>query len=200
MLTEWICGACVALALSGLGSPETQFEPKSEEIVAQEVCDGLWGVGSVRRDALESAGYDFEVIQAMVNEMMPIVHESEKDARSSADQYSQRIESVGWVPDPDGSVLTARGGVNWYFDQYETYYNLPMDGVVAIARAHGIGGEYWVREDGAKMLGDYIMLATNNDVYPIGTLVPCSLGMGISLDTGTFAASNPYQIDIAVDW
>lgn len=185
----WITAACVALALDALYAPETAFEPKDEEIVAQEVCDGLWGVGSVRRDALESAGYDYEVIQAMVNEMMP-----------NADQHTQHVESVGWVPDPDGSVITPRGGVNWYFDQYETYYNLPMDGVVAIARAHGIGGEYWVREDGAKMLGDYIMLATNNDVYPIGTLVPTSLGMGISLDTGTFAASNPYQVDIAVSW
>jgi hypothetical protein len=75
-----------------------------------------------------------------------------------------------------------------------------MQGVVAIAREHGIGGEYWVRSDGAKMLGDYIMLATNNDVYPIGTLVPTSMGMGISLDTGTFAERNPYQIDIATAW
>lgn len=193
----WITAACVALALDALYAPETAFEPKSEEIVAQEVCDGLWGVGSNRRDALESAGYDFEVIQAMVNELMPIVHDSEKDAESSGNSYRQVAE---WVPDPDGSVLTARGGINYYFDQYETWYNLSMDGVIAIARAHGIGGEYWVRDDGAKMLGDYIMLATNNDVYPIGTLVPTSLGMGISLDTGTFATRNPYQIDVAVSW
>lgn len=193
----WITAACVALALDALYAPETAFEPKSEEIVAQEVCDGLWGVGSNRRDALESAGYDFEVIQAMVNELMPIVHDPEKDEESSGNSYRQVAE---WIPDPDGSVLTARGGINYYFDQYESWYNLPMDGVIAIARAHGIGGEYWVRDDGAKMLGDYIMLATNNEVYPIGTLVPTSLGMGISLDTGTFATRNPYQIDVAVSW
>lgn len=187
----WITAACVALALSALGSPETHVEPKSEEIVAQEVCNGLWGVGSNRRDALESAGYDFEVIQAMVNELMP--------KESNAMQYVQRVES-GWVPDPDGSVLTARGGINYYFDQKESWYDLPMDGVIAIARAHGIGGEYWVRDDGAKMLGNYIMLATDNSVYPIGTLVPTSLGMGISLDTGTFALTNHYQVDIACQW
>jgi hypothetical protein len=205
MLTEFICASCVALALSALGSPETHVEPKSEEIVAQEVCDGLWGVGSNRRDALTKAGYDAEAIQAMVNEMIvdsePVVSQvSLSDSQVNLSDFRVTLDSSEWVPDPDGSVLTARGGINYYFDQYETYYNLPMDGVIAIASAHGIGGEYWVRSDGAKMLGEYIMLATNNDVYPIGTLVPTSLGMGISLDTGTFAARNPYQIDIAVDW
>lgn len=186
-----ILGAIVALALSGLYAPETPPEPKPVEIIAQEVADGLWGNGEARAEKLKAAGYSLREVQDIVNAIMPV----EKA------QHTERTESRGgWVPDPDGSVITPRGGVNWYFDQYETYYNLPMQGVVAIARAHGIGGEYWVRSDGAKMLGDYIMLATNNDVYPIGTLVPCSLGMGISLDTGTFAASNPYQIDIAVDW
>lgn len=198
----------VALTLGPLYGPETHVEPKSEEIVAKEVCDGLWGIGAARRASLEEAGYDPDSIQAMVNELMPIEitsvgenkYEGGYDAAEEDSTGYIRSGNDGWIPDPDGSVITPRGGVNWYFDQYETWYNLPMDGVIRIARDHGIGGDYWVRSDGAKMLGDYIMLATNNDVYPIGTLVPTSLGMGISLDTGTFAARNPYQIDIAVSW
>lgn len=172
---------------------------KEDEEIALEVANGLWGNGEERREALEKAGYDYDAIQELVNEIIPpdVYEQSSDEEYHDADYY---IQSQGWVPDPDGSVITPRGGVNWYFGQYETYYNLPMDGVIKIARAHGIGGEYWVRDDGAKMLGDYIMLATNNDVYPIGTLVPCSLGMGISLDTGTFAKTNPYQVDIAVSW
>ena len=193
MLSGWIIGACFALSLGALGEPETPPTLKDVQTVAEEVQDGFWGTGSDRREALEAAGYDWREVQELVNAMMP-------EEPANTDQSGQRVASVGWVPDPDGSVLTARGGVNWYFDQYETYYNLPMSGVVAIARAHGIGGEYWEREDGAKMLGEYIMLATNNDVYPIGTLVPCSLGMGISLDTGSFASRNPYQVDVAVNW
>lgn len=200
----FVVATCVALALGPLYGPETAFTPKSEEIVACEVCDGLWGTGAARRASLENAGYDYDAIQALVNEMMPAqitsVEENKYDAAEEEKNGYIRSADAGWVPDPDGSVITPRGGVNWYFDQYETYYNLPMDGVVRIARNHGISGEYWVRSDGAKMLGDYIMLATNNDVYPIGTLVPTSLGMGISLDTGTFASRNPYQVDIAVDW
>ena len=190
----------IALALGPLYEPETHVEPKSVEVVAQEVCDGLWGIGAARRASLENAGYDYEEVQALVNEMMPAENDYVADADDYVDAEPYHGQASGWVPDPDGSVLTARGGVNYYFDQKETWYDLNMSGVIKIARAHGIGGEYWVREDGCKMLGDYIMLATDNNVYPVGTLVPTSLGMGISLDTGTFALTNHYQVDVATSW
>ena len=108
--------------------------------------------------------------------------------------------AAAWAADPDGSVLTKSGGVNYYFDQKETYYNLNMDAVVATAHAQGIEGEYWIRDDGCKMLGDYIMIAANRDVHPQGSIVATSLGLGIVVDTGGFAASNPTQVDIAVNW
>lgn len=107
------------------------------------------------------------------------------------------------APQPQGAgggCLTATGGVYWYGDQKETWYNLPMEGVIAQAQNNGIYGEYWVREDGVKMYGDYIMLACNRDVHPMGSLVETSLGLGISLDTGAFADINPTQVDIAVGW
>ena len=105
------------------------------------------------------------------------------------------------TPQPQSAgVLTPAGGVNWFGDQKETYYNLPMEKVIEQAQNNGIYGEYWVREDGVKMYGDYIMLACNRDVHPMGSLVETSLGTGISLDTGAFADINPTQVDIAVGW
>lgn len=100
----------------------------------------------------------------------------------------------------DDGVLTAHKGVNYGPSGKETYYNLPMQGVVNIAQSQGIQGEYWVREDGCKMYGDYIICAANLDVHPRGSLVESSLGTCIVLDTGGFAAGNPTQIDIATDW
>lgn len=82
----------------------------------------------------------------------------------------------------------------------ETYYNLPMTGVVNIMRSMGNKDLYWVRADGCKMLGRYIMVAADLRVHPRGSLVETSLGTGIVCDTGEFALSNPYQIDIAVAW
>lgn len=99
-----------------------------------------------------------------------------------------------------GEHLTMQSGVYYFGEQKETYYNLPMGQVVANAQAAGIAGEYWVREDGCKMLGDYIMIAANQSVHPYGSIVETSLGAGIVVDTGGFAANNPLQVDIAVDW
>ncbi|MBD5096771.1 MAG: hypothetical protein HDT40_07190 [Lachnospiraceae bacterium] len=102
---------------------------------------------------------------------------------------------------PDSGILTASGGVNYNANgNKETYYNLDMGGVVSNAYSMGVTGEYWVRDDGVKMLGDYVMVAACYDVYPKGSLVDTSLGTGIVVDTGGFAESNPYQLDIAVSW
>lgn len=108
----------------------------------------------------------------------------------------ETMQDTGWggpnINSIDGTVDGPSGK--------ETYYNLPMEGVVKIMTDLGFPGEYWVREDGVKMLGDFVMIATNLDVRPRGSLVPTSMGMGLVCDTGTFAETNPYQIDIAVDW
>lgn len=139
------------------------------------------------------------------------VDEYERESRSNSIVESengiteQQEPTVETYTEPQAYVeptggLTPTGGVYWYGEQKETWYNLPMEGVIAQAQNNGIYGEYWVREDGVKMYGDYIMLACNRSVHPMGSLVETSLGTGISLDTGAFADINPYQVDIAVNW
>lgn len=102
-----------------------------------------------------------------------------------------------------GGVLTPSSGVNYFGNQKETYYNLDMSGVISIMRNMGYSEEdypYWVRDDGVKMLGGYIIIAANLDIHPRGSIVETSLGTAIVCDTGGFATSNPYQVDIAVSW
>ena len=85
----------------------------------------------------------------------------------------------------------------------ETYYNLDMSGVVSIMRSCGyseVKFPYWVRDDGVKMLGDYVMVAASFDIRPRGTILDTSLGSAIVCDTGGFASYNQTQLDIAVDW
>lgn len=103
-------------------------------------------------------------------------------------------------PVPTGPHLTAAGGVFTFEGHTETYYNLDMSVVVRVAQERGIAGEYHVRSDGAKMIGDYIMVAACYDVHPYGSLVNTSLGMGIVVDTGGFTAWNANNIDIATSW
>ena len=82
----------------------------------------------------------------------------------------------------------------------ETYYNLNMSGVVNIMHSAGFNGTYWVRSDGVKMFGNYVMVAANYGVHPKGSIVKSSLGLAIVVDTGGFASSNPQQLDLATAW
>lgn len=109
--------------------------------------------------------------------------------------YSNSVPNDGGGSSYSGSSggkLTAQGGVNYYNNQKETYYNLDMSGVISNAQSQGIDGNYWIRDDGVKMYGDYVIVAAQ---APKNTIIETSLGTGIVLDycpAGT--------IDIATDW
>lgn len=101
----------------------------------------------------------------------------------------------------DGPVLNRINGTVKGPSGKETYYNLNMSKVVSIMRRLGYEDyEYWVREDGVKMFGPYVMCAANLKIRPKGSIVETSLGTAIVCDTGSFAKTNPYQLDIAVSW
>ena len=104
---------------------------------------------------------------------------------------------------PQEQHITKQSGVFNGPSGKETYYNLNMSGVVSIMRGMGYSEEeypYWVREDGVKMLGDYVMCAAAFSIRPRGSVVETSLGTALVCDTGGFAYYNETQIDIAVSW
>lgn len=122
---------------------------------------------------------------------------------NSLENNAIKNEPIDYNGSYDGPVLTRSAGRITGPSGEETYYNLKMDGVVRIMRDMGFSEQeypYHVREDGVKMLGDYIMVAANLDLRPRGSLIDTSLGKGIVCDTGGFAAANPTQLDIAVEW
>lgn len=127
---------------------------------------------------------------------LDVENESDVDEADTSSASSSSSTATEWT----GPVLTKSAGTVQGPSGKETYYNLDMSGVISIMRSMGNTDEYWVREDGVKMLGDYIMCAANLDVHPRGSLVESSLGTCIVCDTGSFAASNPNQLDIAVTW
>ena len=105
--------------------------------------------------------------------------------------FTQRVE---------GRVLTKKGGINTFEGHQESWYNLKMTKVIQRAQANGVTGVYWENSDGLKMYGSYIIVAANYDIYPYGSLVNTSRGIGIVLDTGEFIKKNPAMIDLAVAW
>lgn len=106
------------------------------------------------------------------------------------------LPPVTWT----GPVLTKSKGVNYGPIGKETYYNLNMSGVVRVMRNMGfdeVNYPYWVREDGCKMLGDYIIVAANLNHFPRGTILECSLGFAIVCDTGHLGWNH---LDLATQW
>ena len=100
----------------------------------------------------------------------------------------------------DGPVLNSYDGRIDGPSGQETYYNLNMKQVVKNMHDMGFEGGYWVRDDGVKMFGDYVMVAADLEVHPRGSLVKTSLGTGIVCDTGDFIKDDPTQLDIATSW
>ena len=96
----------------------------------------------------------------------------------------------------DSNYLTASAGSIQYRGQdgrivRETWCDLPSDNLVKIMNDLGYDLDYWVREDGVKMFGDYVMVATDipgldgsyqDAEYRRGDIVQTSLGPGIVVD------------------
>ena len=117
-------------------------------------------------------------------------------------QYVPEVQNASPKTSSNG-CLTAAKGVHYGPSGKETYYNLNMGGCVSAMRGLGYSeSEYpvWTDSRNVKYFGDYIMVAADLNTRPKGTLVETSLGTGIVVDTGGFAASNPTQIDIACNW
>ncbi|MCR5186319.1 MAG: hypothetical protein K6D97_04300 [Clostridia bacterium] len=142
-----------------------------------------------------------ETSSANTNEIAENIIETDSESNIIVDEDTQTDEQESYVW--DGPVLNSYVGVVYGPSGKETYYNLPMGGVIDIMRSIGFDEEsypYWVRDDGCKMLGDYIMVAADLSIRPRGSLIECSLGTAIVCDTGTFIYDDPNQLDIAVTW
>lgn len=156
------------------------FSAQEQEALRQEKANEEEEARKAAEEAEEQARLEWEREQAL----------------AAAEAMEEKGAAYIW----NGPVLTKSAGTIQGPSGKETYYNLNMNGVVNIMRNMGNTDEYWVRSDGVKMLGDYVMVAANLSVRPRGSLVPTSLGMGIVCDTGGFAVNNPTQLDIAVSW
>ena len=133
-------------------------------------------------------------LQAVIEQQTALVGATREQTARNA--LATQTRSTTWK----GSVLNRYNGVNRGPSGKETYYNLNMNKIVDAMKRLGVNSEYWVRNDGVKMYGDYIMCAADLSVYPRGSIVETSLGTGIVCDTGAFVKSTGIALDIATTW
>lgn len=188
---------------------------KTEESKKEESSKAEESKKEESSKAEESKAEESKVEESKVEESK--VEES-KTEESSAEEEPAEEEPAESEPEPepeepvDDTPLNAYMGVNYYNGHKETYYNMYMGGLIEAMNRGGWAyndcinkdiidnildtSGYWIRSDGCKMFGSYIILAASEYEYRRGSIVSTSLGTGIVLDRGV----GPGVIDIAVNW
>lgn len=213
--------AFITVVSVSISTPINRYDVMAEEDIVTEVSNpNLDGVSLVNTSTIDTAPKKVksvveEVTEPVTEPVTEEVTESTEVKDTEIEVYEDSTEDV-YTESKDnasnavtntyswnGSVLTQSSGVNYGPSGFETYYNLPMGGVVSIMRSAGFSEEeypYWESPEGYKMLGNYIMVAADLSIRPRGTTIETSLGMGLVCDTGSFIYNNPEQLDIAVNW
>lgn len=161
----------------------------AESVIASEAA----GTMDLAEDQAALESYLLQ-LQAVIEQQTELIGAIEE--QTARNTLATQTRSTTWK----GSVLNRYNGVNRGPSGKETYYNLNMNKIVDAMKRLGVNSEYWVRNDGVKMYGDYIMCAADLSVYPRGSIVETSLGTGIVCDTGAFVKSTGIVLDIATAW
>lgn len=76
---------------------------KTSETIAKEVVQGLWGNGSERKAKIEAAGYDYNIIQTMVNQIVhgkkthvEIAKEVVQGKWGNGEERKKKLEAAGY--------------------------------------------------------------------------------------------------------
>lgn len=105
---------CFGIKVSGNTTPTpTPSAPvkKSVDDIAKEVINGKWGNGDARKTALKNAGYDYNVIQARVNELCGV--SAPKPNKKSVDTIAREVIRGDWGNGQDRKNRLAAAGYDY---------------------------------------------------------------------------------------
>lgn len=97
------------LVNASLGAPSAPAKKSNEEIAA-EVLKGYWGNGADRQNKLAAAGYDYNVIQGIVNTK---VSTHPAPARKTNEQIAGEVLRGDWGNGDDRRVRLQQAGYNY---------------------------------------------------------------------------------------
>ena len=81
--------------------PEPEPEPEPEptiplDTLVDQILDGQWGSGDTRKQKLIEAGYDYDVVQGRVNEILRVVQEVLDGKWGKGDERKERLIEAGY--------------------------------------------------------------------------------------------------------
>lgn len=169
---------------------ESKKPLKTNEEVADDVINGLYGDGKARIRKLKKEGYDVSLIQALVDKKLSTNVIYGEDIQYNSEDIVYENEEQ-YYPNSSEALNSYNGEVQ-YNGHRETYYSqqvLPGEGL-------NIPGRH-VAEDGTVRDGDgYICVAANEAYLPYGSIVETSLGKAKVYDSGCDYGT----IDIYTNW
>ena len=95
--------------LTGKSSSSSSSSSKSIDTLADEVIAGKWGSGADRKNRLQAAGYDYNAVQARVNEKLGV-----KSSGSSSIKVGDRVKVKSGAKDYNGTKLSSAVYSNIY--------------------------------------------------------------------------------------
>ena len=91
------------------GSKPAPAQPKkSNEEIAKEVLAGAWGNGDDRKNRLSAAGYDYNAIQAIVNQKA-----APAPAKKSNEEIAKEVLAGKWGNNPQRKAKLEAAGYNY---------------------------------------------------------------------------------------
>jgi len=116
-----------------------QTPSKSVDEVAQDVVNGKYGNGADRKAALEAAGYNYDEVQAKVNEILGV----DTTPKKSVDEIAQEVINGAWGNGQDRKNRIEQAGYDYTAAQNKVneLCGTPKKSIDEIARAV-IRGEY----------------------------------------------------------
>jgi GH25 family lysozyme M1 (1,4-beta-N-acetylmuramidase) len=104
-------------------APAPKPAKKSNDQIANEVIRGNWGAGDDRRKKLTAAGYNYDIIQAIVNQKLGV--NVSKPAKKSNDQIANEVIRGDWGAGDDRRKRLTAAGYN--YDTIQAIVNKKMD-------------------------------------------------------------------------
>ena len=138
----------VPLSSSTTEEPAKPKPTKTNEVIAQEVIAGKWGNGDERKIRLEDAGYDYNAVQAIVNEYV-------KPKKKSNDEIAKEVIEGKWGNGDERKKKLEAAGYN--YNDVQTIVNALVapkgDSRVApaMSRDDRLAGSYTVNVEALNM-------------------------------------------------
>jgi hypothetical protein len=153
------------VALQG-NTPSTDEPKKSNEELAKEVIEGKWGNGDTRKKKLEAAGYDYNAVQKIVNELIAKSTASVK----SNEELAKEVIAGKWGNGEDRKKKLTKAGYDYnavqkIVNELVAKSPAPVNGKTvspAMSRDDRLAGTYTVNVDALNMRYKPNVLTSDN--------------------------------------